>query len=82
MSDLGSIGILAALLFLFAVFLAFIKNVIDELRNRNKQPKTSVKKAKVSDNSQTRNSEEPEHNVTYGQDTFEQEDDEFHEEVW
>jgi len=42
MSDLGSIGILAALGFLFVVFLASIKGLIEQLRNRNKQPKTSI----------------------------------------
>jgi len=26
--------------------------------------------------------DEPKHDVTYGEDTFEQEDDEYHEEVW
>jgi flagellar biosynthesis/type III secretory pathway M-ring protein FliF/YscJ len=48
-SDISSIGILAALGFLFVVFLAFIKGVIDELKNRNKKPKTSVNKAKNED---------------------------------
>lgn len=45
MSDLSGIGYFAALGFLFVVFLAFIKDVIDQLRNRNKKPKTSVSKA-------------------------------------
>jgi hypothetical protein len=35
---------------------------------------------KLSRDSQT--VKEPEHDVTYGEDSFEQEDDEFHEEVW
>ena len=38
------------------------------------KPKTRI------ENSET--TKEPEHDITYGEDTFDQEDDEYHEEVW
>jgi flagellar biosynthesis/type III secretory pathway M-ring protein FliF/YscJ len=82
MSGIGAIGILAAIGFLFAVFLAFIKGVIEQLRTHNKKPKKPDSKPKLSNNSETKNSEDSEHDVTYGEDSFEQEDDEFHEEIW
>lgn len=77
MSDLSGIGYLAALIFLGAIFLAAIKGLIDQSKNSKKQPKTEPT---VSSNSETK--KEPEHDVTYGEDSFEQEDDEFHEEVY
>jgi hypothetical protein len=43
-SDLSGIGYLVALLYLFVIFLAFLKGVIEQWRNRNKKPKTSVSK--------------------------------------
>jgi flagellar biosynthesis/type III secretory pathway M-ring protein FliF/YscJ len=52
MSDIGSIGFLAALGFLFVTFMAFVKGIIDQLRNRNKKPKTSTIKPKISNESE------------------------------
>jgi hypothetical protein len=43
MSDVGTIGILAALGFCLVVLLAFIQGLIEQFRNRNKKPKTSTK---------------------------------------
>jgi hypothetical protein len=48
MSDLGSIGILAALLYLFAIFCAFIKGSIEQM-GKNKKPKKGNSKPMVSD---------------------------------
>jgi hypothetical protein len=48
-SDIGGIGILAALLYLFAILLAFLKGVFEQWRNRNKKPKTSTSKPIVCD---------------------------------
>jgi hypothetical protein len=48
MSDLGGIGILAALLYLFAIFCAFIKGSIEQMR-KNKKPKEGNSKPIVSD---------------------------------
>jgi hypothetical protein len=47
-SDLGSIGILAALLYLFAIFCAFIKGSIEQMR-KNKKLKKDNSKLMVSD---------------------------------
>jgi hypothetical protein len=43
MSDVGTIGILAALGFCLVVLLAFIQGLIEQFRNRNRKPKTSTK---------------------------------------
>ena len=79
MSDLSGIGYFVALVFLFALGLAAIKGIIEQGKNRKKQPKTQPT---VNSNSETKNSEDIEHDVTYREDDFEQEDDEFHEEVY
>jgi hypothetical protein len=49
MSDVSSIGFIAALGFLFVVFCAFINGLINQLRNRKKQPKISVNKPIVNE---------------------------------
>lgn len=48
MSDLAGIGILAALLYLFAIFCAFIKGSIEQMR-KNKKPKKGNSEPMVSD---------------------------------
>jgi hypothetical protein len=44
LSDLSGIGYLAALVFLFAIFVAFVKDIINLSRKNKKQTKTSVSK--------------------------------------
>ena len=78
MSDLSGIGYLAALIFLFAMGLAILKGIFDLSKNHKKHPKKPDSKPIVSSNSEG----DREHDTTYGEDTFEQEDDEYQEEVW
>jgi hypothetical protein len=78
MSDVSGIAYFAALGFLFVIFCAFIDGLVNRLRNRKKQPKTSVNKPIIHEKSE----EDREYNTTYGEDDWEQEDDEFHEEVY